>query len=538
MPGGILPASLSWQDCSMESWVLWFSIVAVLAVLAWAVSLRRHVKNQTALLLTHRNKEEKALRESEGRFRHLAENMRDIVCIVSLDGRKTLFINTAFERITGRTCRSLYDQPSCLDLIHPEDRAQAVTALFQQVLEKHEGDAEFRIVRPDGAIRWMRCRAFSILQDSGGDNQVGCVAEDITERKKAVEALQEAETKYRAIFENSVEGIFRSTEDGRFLAANPALARIYGYDNPPDLIRGITNIERQVYVDPRRWHEFLRLIRQNDAVSGFEAQQWRKDGRLIEVTATARAIRDSTGKLIYLEGAVQDVTERKRAEEALRQVSGRLLRLQDEERRRIARELHDSTAQTLTALMMTLSAVQKPAARLGKKVRHALADSLSLAQQCSREVRTLSYLLHPPLLEELGLVSALRHFLDGYTQRSGIRVDLEVAPDFGRLPQEFELALFRVVQESLTNIHRHSGSATAQVRLRRDLNAVMLEVVDEGRGISPEMLDRNKRILPGLGVGIAGMQERVEQLGGLLETISGSHGTKVRAILPYPAHPL
>jgi len=478
--------------------------------LAWVVFLRRVERKQTAVLHTLRKEEEKALRESEERFRHLAENMRDIVWIVSLDSRMTLFVNFAFEKITGRTCQSLYDRPNCVDLIHAEDRAQAVATLFKQVLEAYEGEAEFRIVLHGGAIRWMRCRAFSIVQNEGGANQVGCIAEDITERKQAVEALQEAEMKYRAIFENSMEGIFRSTEDGRYLAANPALARMYGYDTLAELISSVTNIEQQVYMDPARRKEFLRLLRQGEGVSGFEAQQYRKDGSVIQVMATARAVRDGTGKLIFYEGVVQDITERKKAEESLRQVSGRLLRLQDEERRRIARELHDSTAQTLSALIMNLSAIQKSAARLGEKSRQAFAESLALAIQCSREVRTISYLLHPPLLEELGLVSALRHYVDGYTQRSGIRVELEVAPDFNRLPQEIELALFRVVQESLINIHRHSGSSTARVRVMRDSNAVMLEVMDEGRGIPPEMLDRAKRIFPGLGVGIAGMQERLE----------------------------
>lgn len=532
-----MPPAAFWWNWSTDLLGLWILPFAVLAALAWVVSRGRQERKQTDILHTRRKVQAKTFPQSEERFRHLAENMRDIVWIVSLDSGTTLFVNSAFEKITGRTCQSLYDRPNCLDLIHPEDRAQAVATLFKQVLEKFEGDAEFRIVLLGGAIRWLRCRAFSILQNEGEANQVGCIAEDITERKRAVEALREAETKYRAIFENSMEGIFRSTEDGRYLAANPALARMYGYDTPAELISSITNIEQQLYVDPVRGKEFLRLLRQGDGVSGFEAQQYRKDRSVIQVMATARAIRDSTGKLIYFEGAVQDITERKRAEESLRQVSGRLLRLQDEERRRIARELHDSTAQTLTALIMNLSAIQKSAARLGEKSRHAFAESLALAKQCSREVRTISYLLHPPLLEELGLVSALRHYVDGYTQRSGIRVELDVSPDFNRLPREIELALFRVVQESLINIHRHSGSLTARVRVMRDSNAVMLEVMDEGRGMPPEILDRAKRIVPGLGVGIAGMQERLEQLGGMLETDSGSQGTTVRAILPHPSHP-
>jgi two-component system NarL family sensor kinase len=398
-----MPDSAWWQDMPMVSSTLWFAIVVALVALAFVVLIRR--PGRKASFLIWPNQEDSALRESEARFRHLAENMRDIAWIVSLDRRKTLFINSAFERITGRTRQSLFDQPECLDLIYAEDRAQAVLTLFRQVLEEYEGDAEFRIVRPDEGLRWLRCRAFSIVKNAGRNSQVGCIAEDITEFKQA--------------------------------------------------------------------------------------------------------------------------------QEELRGASARLLRLQDEERRRIARELHDSTAQMLTALMLNLSAVQKSAARLNKKARRAFSESIALARQCAQEVRTLSYLLHPPLLEELGLVSAIRNYVDGFTKRCGIQVDFEVAQDFGRLAQEIELALFRVVQESLTNIHRHSGSARARLRLMRDENTLMLEVTDEGRGMPPEMLGRNKRVLPGLGVGIAGMQERMEQLGGVLETESSRHGTLVRAILRY-----
>src|SRR5204862_5263183 len=126
-------------------------------------------------VFTLRQKEDRALRGSEARFRHLAENMRDIAWIVSLDGPKTLFINSAFERITGRTRQSLYDQPECLDLIYSEDRTQAVVTLFRQVLEEYEGDAEFRIVRPDKSLRWLRCRAFSVVKKGGRDRQLGCI---------------------------------------------------------------------------------------------------------------------------------------------------------------------------------------------------------------------------------------------------------------------------------------------------------------------------------------------------------------------------
>lgn len=211
----------------------------------------------------------------------------------------------------------------------------------------------------------------------------------------------------------------------------------------------------------------------------------------------------------------------------------RMQKVKDDERRRIARELHDSTAQTLTALILSLTALQKSKARWSGKTRRALMESLALANQCSREVRTLSYLLHPPLLEELGLISALRHYVAGLTQRGDIRVDLEVAPNFDRLTPEIELGLFRVVQETLINVRRHSGSATARIRLLQSAGFVVLEVSDEGRGLPEKMVGPGKRMTAGLGVGMTGMQERVEQLGGRVEIETSSRGTTVRAFLPY-----
>jgi len=214
----------------------------------------------------------------------------------------------------------------------------------------------------------------------------------------------------------------------------------------------------------------------------------------------------------------------------LRTLANRLMQVQDDERRRIARMLHETTAQNLVALKMLLAQLNRSADRFREDERNALAESISLAEQSINEMRTVSHLLHPPFLEEAGLVSALQWYAGGFAERSGINVDLDLPESVERLPLETETVLFRVVQESLTNIHRHAGSETARIRLRRDPETLVLEVEDRGHGIPNASL---KRITSGGGgVGIAGMSERVEQLRGRLEVTSSDHGTTVRVRLP------
>ena len=214
----------------------------------------------------------------------------------------------------------------------------------------------------------------------------------------------------------------------------------------------------------------------------------------------------------------------------LRELSARLLQLQDDERRRIARELHDSVGQTLAALAMNLSAVRLDFERMAKTA-NALADSENLVRDMSSEVRTISHLLHPPLLDEAGLQSALRWYVEGFALRSKIKVDLDLPEDFRRLPRESETAIFRVVQECLTNIHRHSESPIARIRLRRRDREVVVEIADKGKGIPPEKKeDLASNGTPG--VGIRGMRERIRQLGGTIEINSNGSGTVVTVHLP------
>lgn len=217
---------------------------------------------------------------------------------------------------------------------------------------------------------------------------------------------------------------------------------------------------------------------------------------------------------------------------ALRNLSQRLLRVQDEERRRVARDLHDSTGQTLTTLKISVALLQ---AKLGQDhcTLDMLSDIAALADQALQEIRTTSYLLHPPLLDEVGFPSAAQWYVDGFAKRSGIKVTLELETGRERLPNTIETALFRVLQESLTNVHRHSGALEVNIRFQRQAETVILQIRDYGRGIPTHLLQRLRQAGTDTGVGLAGMRERLNDLNGQLEIESDGHGTTLRATVPF-----
>jgi signal transduction histidine kinase len=241
-------------------------------------------------------------------------------------------------------------------------------------------------------------------------------------------------------------------------------------------------------------------------------------------------LRNAAGEL---EEKVRERTgELDHANHSLRHLTARLLNLQDEERRRIARELHDNAGQALSALAMNLGAVAEDLGQL-MKTACVVADSASMVRQMSDDIRTMSYLLHPPLLDEMGLAPALKWYVEGFAERSKIAVDLECSKDFGRLSREVETAIFRIVQECLINIHRHSASLTAAIQITWSGSHVRLEIRDNGKGISPEM--RHQMESGGtVGVGVRGMRERVRQLGGSLEISSAGAGTGTRIVVRLP----
>jgi len=279
----------------------------------------------------------------------------------------------------------------------------------------------------------------------------------------------------------------------------------------------------------------LARLRSGERIDHFETIRQRKDGSLVNISLTVSPIKDDRGRVVGASKVARDITERKEADEARKnaEVSSKLLQVQDAEKRRIARELHDGVGQLLAAIGMNVSQILKEKDRLTDGTAQCVVENKGLVEQATSEIRTVSYLLHPPMLDEMGLSSALLMYIEGFAKRSKVDVSFDAPEDLGRLPQDSELALFRVVQECLTNIHRHSGSSTATVTLARTGNEVKLEVKDSGKGIDEETT-RNINAGVGTGVGMRGMQERVKSMRGRLTVHSNSDGTSVLVTLPIP----
>ncbi len=271
-----------------------------------------------------------------------------------------------------------------------------------------------------------------------------------------------------------------------------------------------------------------------------EDEGWRlfKDGSRIWANVVITALRDKKGELRGFSAVTRDMTERRCAEETMRQLSDRLLQSQDDERRRVARELHDGTAQNLAALSLNLALLSESAKVTQiPEVARTITACRALADRACEEIRAISFLMHPPMLDDLGLAEALRWYVEGFAERTKINVDLEVPECLGKLPREPATALFRIVQECLTNVHRHSGSRTAEIRLACNSRTINLQVRDFGKGLVAKNSGRNHRGPANPGVGTLSMRERVRLLGGQFAMESANPGTLVRATLPIPSGP-
>jgi PAS domain S-box-containing protein len=320
------------------------------------------------------------------------------------------------------------------------------------------------------------------------------------------------------------DAIFVGGSDETITYWNKGAERLYGWSRAEALGKNPHTLLQTEFPVP-----FAEIAKQRQR-RGWEGElvHTKRDGSKVTVASRWTPLKDDNNTLSGWVEINRDITDRK-AVEAARQLNAQLLKVQDEERRKIARELYDSTGQMVIASMLNLARL-KVSANLTPEEKRLLSSCDAMLQSVSSELRTISHLLHPPLLDEVGLCTALEWYVEGFKRRSGIATTLERNRNFGRLNSDLEVTIFRVAQECLTNVHRHSGSSEASVRLLRSNAEVRLEVKDRGRGIPEEV--RSMAPGDGTGVGLSGMRERIYQLGGNLSVESSGNGTAIVAIFP------
>jgi PAS domain S-box-containing protein len=506
--------------------------------------------------------ERKVAERTSGLLAAIVGSSDDAIISMSLAGIITSW-NQSAERLFGHNAEEAIGRD--ITLIIPPDRCEEEAAILERLKQgEHIEHFETVRMRKDGTTFDVSLTISSVKDAAGRVIGASRVPRDITRRKEA----ERTTGMLAAIVDCSDDAIISKDLNGVINSWNKGAERMFGYAAREAVGQHITLI-----IPPDRQEEetsIIERLKRGERVDHFETLRVRRDGTPLDISLTISPLRDGEGRVIGASKVARDITERKRADQALREskerlrsfadeletevrlrtrelerrnaevldqseqlrdLSNRLLRSQDDERRRIARELHDSAGQILTVLGMSL-------ANIGQRVTHdpqlaeGVEDSRELVQQLSKEIRTTSYLLHPPLLDENGLPEAIRWYVQGLEGRSDLKIELCISESFGRLPCEVEMALFRIVQECLTNIHRHSGSKKATIRIVRKAETVSLDIQDEGKGIPTEKLVSIQG--QNAGVGIAGIRERVRHLRGTVNIQSNPSGTTISVTLPVP----
>ena len=474
--------------------------------------------------ITKRKRAEEALRESEERFRQLAENIHDLFWIKTPDFKRVLYFSPEYENITGRSPQARYrdlDYQPFLDMIVPEDRERMAEVMRRGAQE--EFDVEFRIRRPDGSLRWIRDRGFPIRDQSGQIYRVAGIANDITERKLAEDALRESEERFRQLTENIREVFWlRSPDLKQLLYVSPMYEKVCGKTSEAIYAAG---------VDLEVVHPEDRAVL-NEAMQGYDGQEFEIEYRIITKEGDIRWLRDrgfpirnQHGQIYRIGGVAEDITDRKKAEdrhkassEQLRALSASLQSAREKEATRIARQIHDDMGGLLTGLRWELEALEKmipePAGPVRlKAMRDKLATMLGLTDTTINVVRRIASELRPSILDDLGLVEAIEWQTQQFQARTGIECRCECSLQSIPLDEQPSTAVFRIVQEALTNILRHAHATRVIVAMKEENGILVLKVSDNGRGITPAEMSNKKSL------GLLGMRERAHLIGGHVDIV-------------------
>jgi PAS domain S-box-containing protein len=496
----------------------------------------------------------------------IVESSDDAIISKSLDGIITSW-NKSAERIFGYTAEEAIAQH--ITLIIPLGFRNEEAKILER-LRRGERVDHFETVRQrkDGGTLDVSLTISPVTDSAGRVVGASKVARNITERKQIERALREGEERFRSIVETTPECVKLVSADGTLLHMNSSGLTMVGADSPETVI-GKNVYDLIASHDRERFRDFnervcsgVRDSLEFDLVGlqgvsrhmeSHAAPLQMPDGRVVQLAVTRdiserkrvekelRMSKDRLRELAWgLESQVHSRTEELeqrnvevlQQSEQLRELSNRLLQTQDNERRHIALELHDSAGQTLTALGMNLAMLVRNATLNAPQLARDANESRQLVQQLSQEIRTASYLLHPPLLDESGLAAALNWYVEGLRERSGLDISFSFTEEFGQLPRDLELAVFRIVQECLTNIHRHSGSKSAEITIARNDQFVDVNVQDQGKGMSSAKLEEIQS--RGSGVGIRGIRERLRLLHGTMRIESNGSGTRISVSIPIP----
>jgi PAS domain S-box-containing protein len=486
--------------------------------------------------ITQRKRTEEALRESEQRLRQLAEHVAEVLWMGDSKAQRTLYVNPAYERIWGRTCESLYrDMRSFIDAIHPEDRQRFLDA-FEAKTQSHICiEIDYRVIRPDGSTRWIRDRSYPVRDAAGEVYRFVGTAEDITEQKRAEEHLRRSEA-YLAESERlshigtwawkipTPEIIFWSQEQ----------YRIYGFDrgNGPPTLEAVL---ARIHPEDSAVAETIKRVLSEKKDMDLDFRILLPDGTVRYIHSLGHPVVNQAGEVEF-NGMSMDVTERKLAENALqrsldqvRALAAKVESVREEERTRLARQIHDDLGQAWTGIKMDLSSLlHHPPVRRQERARRRQAI-LDLIDDAIESIRKIATELRPGILDDLGLAAAVEWAAEEFAARTGTKCALELPPGDLAIDSEAATALFRILQEALTNIARHAEATEFSLRLAESDGGLCLEVRDNGKGFNEAQL------APGGSLGILGMRERALLLGGRLN-IRGSpgEGAAVTAWIPRP----
>jgi len=425
----------------------------------------------------------------------------------------------------GTASEASLSRQQLLASIHPEDRAQFNASVNERTPDSPDIQVSYRLLCPDGSTVWLEKTAHAFFDEEGKtERMIGMVA-DITQRKQAEETLRQSEEKFRSVFRDAGVGMLIVSPEGRFLAANKTFCECLGYTEEELLEKTVQSV-----TFPEDWPTFSRILREalkeGHGYQRFEKRCLHKSGRIVYTESTASLIRDREGTPQYFVGEVVDVTKRKQAEEALSDMTRKLVEAQEQERARIARELHDNITQHLAMLAMELSQLRKNTEDLAPEVRDRMYELQQMTSDISSGVHALSHELHSSTLEYLGLVTGMRSWCKEFGQRQQLEIDFK-SQDVSKLPRDISLCLFRVLQEALHNAAKHSGANRVEVQLAENASGIHLIVRDAGRGFDIESAMRSQ------GLGLTSMQERVRLVGGSIALDSKPlAGTTIHVSVP------